>query len=228
MALIPGGTGGSRGQAVELYGFKQAADAVQAVPVNIKKNNLYSTVRNIGTVSSKAKDLFLSSIIRHGESGQGAGGRRQTGKFMFGKRAGAGAAFRGANFELKKGSDVYGFGFPDIAHADKVTEFVWRSLEFGLPGYGNPKGGMRGPVALYPENSRLFPKENMRMPRNFEFSSKNTATSYLYFGKRERKPDTRGIEGKHFIEGAWAESLEIMNGRYKRDVIDAAKVFGKS
>ena len=219
--LIPGGqSGGSR--TVEIYGFNRMRDAVQAIPVNLKKNTYQASAANIRTVSRKAEEIFLGSIIRHGESGHDERGR-QTGKFTFSAREGG--AFVGSTFQVKK--DLFGFGFPKVLTADRKTNFVWRSLEYGLAGSGSPARGKARSESLLGDNS-LFPKaKSMRMPERFEFSSKDPTTSYLYIGKRKRKRDTHGITGKHFIEGAWIESLETMTGEYEQSVVDATKVFGK-
>ncbi len=209
-------------------GFEVTRHAVQLVPDRIKKNSVEAAMQNLGTLTRRAEARFAASTLRPGERGVGSGGRRQTGNFTFGTLARG--SFTGTVFELEKG--VHGFGWPDIDKADAATDYVWRTLEFGLAGtLANSEGVLRGPGhSRFPENAYLVPTGFHRMPRRFMFTSDNPATSYLFLNKNAPKrmpPGGAGIEGKHFIEDAFIESIEIMAGRYKKSVLDAVVAFGR-
>jgi hypothetical protein len=128
---------------------------------------------------------------------------------------------------------LYGFGWPDIDKADAATDFVWRTLEYGLAGTrANRDGELRGPgSSRFPENQYLVPTGFHRMPRRFQFTTDSPSDSYLFLNKHvpERlPPGGAGIEGKHFIEDAFIEALEVMAGRYKKAVLDPVASFGRS
>lgn len=211
----------------ERDGYLQMRQALQAIPDKVKTNSRVAAARNASTVVGRSREIFQSSIRRFGETGKGDDGRRQTGNFTFGK----GKTFSPATFEV--GRFGYGFGYPDIEQADAQTQGVWRVLEYGLKGTGVP-----GPSTRFPENNYLLPQGTHRLPRAFGFSSKNPATSFLFFGRRPtrdgsegdivkitRKRAGRGIEGKHFIDDAWLSSMETVAGRYKKAVTDAIASF---
>jgi len=202
---------------VERNGFRVQRQAIQAIPKRLERNTVHAAVRNVGTVVRRAEEIFDASILRPGEKGHGEGGRRQTGNFEFG----TGNTFVGETFKLSEGR--FGFGFPDIDRADSKTNKIWRALEFGL------SGTKRKPEARFSENTYLILGGVHRMPERYEFSTKNPSSSYLSLGRRKREVQfAEGIEGKHFIEDAWASSLETIAARYKKAVTDAIASFGKS
>jgi len=231
MASIPGlvsGGSGSIRMIIDEEGFKRMRDAVQAVPVNLKKNLVQSAVVSGRGVMRQAESNFYSSIRRGGETGEGKERGRQTDNFTFG---GEGAAFHSSAFTISK--DLFGFGFPFIPDADKRTNYVWRSLEFGLEGKYNE------PVS-YLELNELFPTGSHFLPKRFYFTSDDTSSSTLRLpkkGRRKLPPGLRmlksppikpgGIQGKHFIENAWISELERMSGRWKRDIEKTIAVFGR-
>jgi len=208
-------------------GMEEMAHAFQFLPEKIHKSSIESAARNLGTLTRFAEANFKASTKRPGEKGVRPG-IRETGNFEFGTRAGG--SFTGTMFELEKG--VFGFGWPDIDKADAATNYVWRSLEYGLAGtLANSRGVMHGPGhSRYPENQHLVPTGFHRMPRKFMFSTDNPRTSFLitknYLPARE-PPGGAGIEGKHFIEDAFEEAAEIMIGRYRKSVLDPVAAFGK-
>lgn len=207
-------------------GIKQAAHAVQALPTKIGKNSAEAAGRNMGTLVRTAEAIFKSSIERPGETGVRKG-IRETGSFTFGTDAGG--DFTGSTFNA---DGLIGFGWPDIEKADDRSNFVWRSLEFGLAGTrANSEGVLHGPgFSRFPENQHLVPQGFHRMPRKFLFTTDNPRTSYL---KQDNNVPSRlppggaGIKGKHFIEDAFTQSLEIMAGRYVKSVLDPVAAFGK-
>ena len=208
-------------------GLQEMAHAFQPLPTKIGKKSKEAASRNMGTLTRRAEARFRGSIKRPGEKGV-RGGIRETGHFEFGTSAGG--DFVGDLFEAEKG--VFGFGWPNIDKADAATNYVWRSLEYGLAGtLANSRGVLHGPGrSRYPENQHLVPTGFHRMPRKYMFSTDNPRSSFLiqrnYFPPKV-PPGGAGIEGKHFIEDAFDESLEIMAGRYKRAVLDPIAAFGK-
>ncbi len=225
--LVVGGSGSIR-LVVDEAGFARMRDALQAVPVDLRKNLVQSAVASGRGVMRQAESNFYSSIIRRGEEGEGTERGRQTGNFSFG---GESAAFHASAFKISK--DLFGFGFPFIPDADKRTNYVWRSLEFGLSGkYHAP--------TTFLDLSELFPRGQHQLPRRFYFTSRDRGTSALRLPKKGRRKlpkglqmlksppiDPGGIEGKHFIERAWTSELERMSGRWKRDVVASTKAFGR-
>jgi len=209
-------------------GFKVQAHVFQALTTKIGKNSVEAAASNLGTLTRRAEARFNASTLRPGEKGVGSGGRRQTGNFTFGTKAGG--SFTGTQFVTEEG--LYGFGWPNIDKADALTNFVWRSLEFGLAGTRpNSRGQLRGPGhSRFPENAHLVPTGFHRMPRRFMFTSESPSNSYLFLNKsapERMPPGGAGIEGKHFIEDAFIESIEIMAGRYKKAVLDPVASFGR-
>jgi len=215
---------------VKKDGFTVMAHAVQAMVVNMDFNSIESAARNLGTVVRASEARFNSQTLRPGEVGVGSGGRRETGNFTFGTLARG--SFTGTQFE-DKDTHTFGFGFPDIAKADQRTNFVWRSLEFGLAGTEvNSMGVLHGPgFSRFPENQHLVPQGTHIMPRRFMFTEASPRSSFLFLNNQvpERIPrGGAGFEGKHFIEDGFLDSIEIMAGRYKKAVLDAVASFGKS
>lgn len=185
-------------------------------------------------VKNAAQENFRSDIRRPAESGRGIGQRdRQTGKFTFGTTGGG--AFVGNLFQ---DGDVYGFGYPDIARADAATNFVWRSLEYGLKGWGEfPRA-----LSNLGQTRAPFPRGTHLMPRAFHFSGPEGDPSSVlrlgggpswmqhnYRGYRTLKSRAgRGIEGKHFLERAFAEVREnrqLLARGYQTAVQKAIKSF---
>ncbi len=172
-------------------------------------------IRARGDVMRRARTHFESDIKRPAESGQGAGGRRQTGRFTFGE----GATFESRDVRISE--ENRGFGFPDSARADQATKGVWRALEFGLPGTKHDAQSIR-----FGGLTQFHITKPHRLPNRYEFSSRNPASAVLQLGGRSRK--TRfgaGFEGKHFIERAWIETLEVFTREYKQIGRNAFKQF---
>ena len=196
------------------------------------RENLHAVhARHIRTLDEIAEGIFLSSKIREGETGVRPGGGRmgrQTGRFSFGGRA---SAFQG---RLSEEGKKIGFGWPDIDTADRATEFVWRSLEFGL------WGSKHRPEARTQAGSQVMPRGHHELPRRFSFVGGGPKTSTMVIGggntrqfsqrhrsvlrtTREQEEGTdktigAGIQGKHFIEGAW-EQAKIGDPKRYREVV---------
>lgn len=205
----------------EVEGLVQAAQAIQAIPTAIRKNASEQASRNMKTLADRAESIFYSDIRRPGQQGVDAFSKgrsgRQTGNFTFGE-SGTGA-FVGSVVETEDG---VGFGWPNIDHADDATNRVWRTLEYGLDG---KKHSAR---PLLPENAGLVPTGQHRLPKGFQFSTPYTnPTGYMYPSSKRRDQDGGGIEGKHFIEGAWLEIEGLISDRYVRSVTDAVAAFGR-
>jgi hypothetical protein len=207
-------------------GFEEVIHAVQFIPATIEKNSVEAASSNLGTLVRASESLFNASIKRPGERGVRPG-IRETGHFTFGTSAGG--DFVGGTFKLDDG--VFGMGWPNIDKADAATNYVWRSLEYGLAGtLANSRGVLRGPGrSRYPENQHLVPTGFHRMPRKYMFSSDNPRTSFLIQRNYlpARIPGGAGIEGKHFIEDAFEQAQAVMIRRYKKAVLDPVAAFGK-
>ncbi len=173
-------------------------------------------VRVRGDVMNRAEDYFRAETKRPAESGEGAGGRRQTGNFTFGE---------GATFESREVSispENRGFGFPDVSRADSRTSGVWRALEFGLPGTRNSAESIH-----FSGLTRFHVTKVHRLPERYEFTSFNSQTAVLRLNT-PRIRDVRlgaGFEGKHFIERAWVDTLQVFTRDYKRIGINAFKAW---
>lgn len=230
MASIPGfpnlttGFKGSRGGGFVIRdNLVEIASALLAVPAEIEKGVRARNASYLGKISVAAERIFRSSILRPSESGFGAGGRRQTGNFTFGKRSGGGATFQGVQIDLQDGRT--GFGFPDVAQADARTDMVWRALEFGLTGENHTSKSLGTPGL----NEFLPPKPKHRLPRRFLFAppSASPARSVMIPGRgNEYRKAPGGIPGKHFIEGAWNEILESMTRDYETVLPEAFRAKG--
>ena len=171
----------------------------------------YAHLGYISALSNAALRNFESDIQRPMESGEGGGGRRQTGNFTFGRRSGG--AFVGVVVapEGRRGS-LLGFGYPDVDIADAATNGVWRALEMGL------EGKHHLPSAYSDDMYRFQPWGTHIMPQQFyDFTSPHPSQAVLYFGgKRVRKTRAgSGFEGKHFIEKAWMEVTSRIEGDYE-------------
>jgi hypothetical protein len=173
-------------------------------------------------LSNAALRNFESDIQRPMESGEGGGGRRETGNFTFGRRSGG--AFVGVFVEPngKRGA-LQGFGYPDVDKADAATNGVWRSLEMGL------EGRHHLPSTYSDDMFRFRPKGTHIMPKQFyDFTSTSPSEAVLYFGgKRTRRTRAgAGFEGKHFIEKAWMEVTSRIEGDYENIARVAFGAFG--
>ena len=179
------------------------------------RENLHAVhAQHLGQLANKARANFYSDIKRPAETGEGKGGRRETGNFTFG---GSGSAFVG---RLIEEGDKIGFGWPDVDQADRSTNFVWRSLEFGLAGH------TAGPSARFSELAPYMPIGHHKLPRAFWFTSGDPGSSRLVVGKfgyrqasqrfgRGQQTWGRGIEGKHFLERAWFETAIGNPNKYR-------------
>lgn len=145
-----------------------------------------------------------ASIERPQERGEGELRGRQTGNFTFG---GSGA-FVGTSFAE---GDIQGFGWPNVQVADRRTNYVWRSLEWGLGG-----GATSSPFS---------PRGTFKLPGTaagvfaFHFNESNVFRP----GKKGRRlrlrgveaPDS-GIEPKYFLTNAWDEVVADEGGYLHR------------
>lgn len=173
-------------------------------------------IRARGAVMQTAEKIFRSDIQRPAESGQGEGGRRQTGKFTFGK---------GATFEsrdVKISDEERGFGFPDWTQADQRTNKIWRALEFGLPGTKHSAESIR-----FGGLTQFHITKPHRLPQRYEFTTRSPGTSVLRVnGFRDREVQFgSGAAGKHFIELAWIHTLDTFTRDYKQIGLNAFRAF---
>lgn len=223
--LVPGGSAGPRFSFDENQ-IRRMKQAVQFIPRNGRDNTLASARGSILGIKNRAQAIFESHPRRPGESGEGTERGRQTGKFIFGGKDEAGTAFHGGTFKV---SDTkFGFGYPDAAQADRATNYVWRSLEYGLV----RSTSFFGDGTYFPQS-----KEH-HLPNKFYFTSPNSATSALRVYRKGQdtkgqrilkggKGEGKGFEGKHFIEGAWESSIQRIGENYKRALTKTAAEFGR-
>jgi len=173
-------------------------------------------IRARGHVMTGAEAYFQASIKRPAESGEGEGGRRMTGRFTFGE---------GATFEsrdVKISDDHRGFGFPDTTQADQITEGVWRALEFGLPGTEHSAESIH-----FSGLTQFHVTGRHRLPERYEFTTRSPSSAVLKLNT-PRVRDVRfgsGFEGKHFIEQAWVDTINVFSRDYKRIGDDAFKAW---
>lgn len=188
------------------------AAATKELNVDIDK----ALIRARGAVMLTAEKIFRSDILRPAESGQGEGGRRQTGRFTFGK---------GATFEsrdVKISDEERGFGFPDWTQADQRTNKIWRALEFGLPGTKHSAESIR-----FGGLTQFHITKPHRLPQRYEFTTRSPGTSVLRVnGFRDREVQFgSGAAGKHFIELAWIHTLDTFTRDYKQIGLNAFRAF---
>ncbi len=185
----------------------ELSTALAAATRDLGKDAIAVTRAGARYVTGQARKYFNEEVKRPAERGEGAGGRRETGHFTFG----GGGAFQ--QRDLKISDTEYGFGFPDVATADAATNFVWRSLEFGLPGTKHSSSYVQ-----FAELSQFFPKGSHLLPRRFRFSSESRAAAVLQVGEgRYRNIRTGGgFEGKHFIERAWMDFFANWTREYDK------------
>lgn len=138
-----------------------------------------------------------ASIKRPQESGlregpvQDVSRSRMTGRFTFGRTGGG--AFIGVPIESI--NQIYGFGYPNIRHADQATGGIWRVLEYGL--------GARSIDTAMSKGDHLMPFPDRRLRFQNIFMPVSTVEQALEKGAG-RGP---GLEPKRFIE-AGAEIVE--------------------
>jgi hypothetical protein len=196
-----------------------------------------ANTRLMGNIATRAKNNLRASILRPGERGQGEDDRnRQTGKFTFGVRGGG--AFVGRTFAE---NNAVGFGYPDVAVADRKTKGIWRVLEFGLGSrLGSPQAGVSVPAIASSLIGRYGSKGAAMLPQRFGFTSPNPAiaqlvvlkgpavasgaTYYQLFKTKQRRKnaskkkrvDPKGQFGKFFLTRAIDEVVVEARKEYER------------
>lgn len=185
----------------------ELATALAAATKDLGKDAIAVTRAGARYVTVQARLHFAEDIKRPAERGEGAGGRRETGHFTFG---GSGAFVQR---DIKISDTEFGFGFPDVAQADARTNFVWRSLEFGLPGTRN-----RSSTLHFAELSQFFPQGTHQLPRRFKFSSDSPSSAVLLLGQGQFRNirEGAGFAGKHFIEQAWNDFFTNWTREYDK------------
>lgn len=160
-------------------------------------------------------------------------GDRETGNIRFGK----GEAFGSFNSEFDN-VGIATISFVDINHADNLTNYVWRSVNYGL-------GGTEYPA---PANEHA-PLGEHWLPKFFQFGKgeKFRSRSFYRRGKeieispfdrafqRTRgvfKPTSRGknsgegrlgkgFEGHYWVEKAIEDTIDRLPRRYERIIVDS-------
>ena len=213
---------------IGLGGVEQLPTLFTKATSNFRENLHAVHAQYLGQLANRARSNFYSSIQRPAESGEGEGSRRETGHFTFG---GDGSAFVG---RLMEKGNRYGFGWPDVDRADQATNFVWRSLEFGLRGTRN------APSTLYLQDTgSFFPRSHHKLPRAFYFKPGGGPSVDVLVpmkGGRYRQASQRprprwgkprgpkeqtmgaGIVGRHFLEVSWLETKIGNPEKYDRVV----------
>ena len=211
---------------IGLGGVEQLPTLFTTATTKFRENLHAVHAQHIGQLDRIAHAMFVGSKIRGGETGERSG-TRETGNFTFG---GANSAFQG---RLMEKGDTFGFGWPDVDRADQATNFVWRSLEFGL------RGTRHGPTARFRETiagGNVFPQGWHQLPRAFYFEGGGPSTSRMVLGRgggRQARAMAQGpkkkmhgydktmgagIGGKHFLEDAWF-AARIGNPQNYRSVV---------
>ena len=198
----------------EIDGLVQTSFLMAAVVNEDLPNNLNQFhARQLGIISQRAERIFEEQVTRPNESGRREG-MRETGKFLFGRRSGG--AFKGVSLN-DESANVYGFGYPDVQHADTTTHFVWRSLEFGLRPH---------PRAIQHE---FGPRGHGKFPRRFTFIPFTGKQGYLSprggpagpvgtlitpRGQIVKKVAHPGIAPRQFITRAFEQTAQNMPQGY--------------
>jgi len=205
--LVPGIKPGKTGVVQVESNLHQLTTALAAATTELNTDIDAAILSAKGQIVTRArKKLELGEVRRPSESGEGADGRRQTGRFTFG----SGSTFESRTIKISDTNQ--GFGFPDVARADERTEGAWRAIEWGIP------GARSGPRDYHFSGmEQFFITKKHRLPKRFQFTSTSPSLAILKLnvGPVRTKPGA-GYEGKHFIEKAWQETLEVMTRDYRR------------
>lgn len=214
---------GRKSSTVEWQGLEQTAFLLaQIVNVDLPKRLNALHTNKIGLLTKYAESMFHHEALRPDESGHRPE-KRMTQQFTFG---GKGAAFRG--FLIEEGN-IQGFGYPDVQQADAKTNFVWRSLEFGLTGakhtaIANPFAP-RG-VAKFPSRFTFLPFAKGRglfEPRGGG-PARPRGKLVTPQGRILKTVTHPGIEPKLFITRAFNQVAEGMDRSYRQEL---ASTFAK-
>jgi hypothetical protein len=213
---------------VEWQGLKQTTFLLAHVTnVEFRKHINEFHGRRIGILTQRARKYFEQDIRRPDESGARRHAR-ETQKFTFGKKAGG--AFVGVVIN-EPATDQYGFGYPDIARADTATNFVWRTLEFGLKPHPAAISHPFGPVgsARFPTMFTFKPftgPGGVLYPRGGRGSgSAAVGTLVTPQGRVIKKVAHPGIAPKQFITRAFNDVAQTMDKGYRTVVAQTYKDF---
>lgn len=162
---------------------------------------LHVKMLDIFARSAGQKYLDRLNQDRRGESGLRAGDdpskNRMTGRFYpFGARSGAGT-FKGEPI-FDRNLHRYGWGYPNIEHADAASHGIWRVLEYGLKGTKVEQD----PDEHASRGTHMVPPTSYNDPVFTPYGP-----AYLR-GK--------GIKGKRFLRDTWAEIEPTMEGRWRK------------
>lgn len=210
---------------VEVEGLQQTAALLARVTnVEFRKNINAFHGRQIGILSQRARDYFEESVSRPNESGARSHAR-QTGKFGFGQRSGG--AFVGVTINEPE-LDQYGFGYPDIARADRVTNYVWRSLEFGLKPHPGAVRDQFAPIGVhkFPSSFTFLPFSGpggVFTPRGK--GSGPTGTLVTPRGRVVRRVKAPGWPARLFITRAFNDVAANITDGYQTVVAETYKDF---
>jgi hypothetical protein len=191
--LIAGGVGSG------LVSFDDEGIARYAnlITLRYKENErglLQHHVRRSQDLYRLAEGYFTAEVRRPTSSGDRSG-ERMTGRFTFG----SGQTFQASVIE-DKANTVYGIGFPKVDVADARTDFVWRALEFGLPGTEHGSASPEGPQGFH------------RLPASFHWDPATGRGARLVLGRdpkdRFRKKGARNtrVRRKNVDRGAGFEA----------------------
>lgn len=170
-------------------------------------------------LAEAGREYLYADILRPEERGLRSGSR-MTGKFKFGAR-GSGA-FKGFPVSDRK-SGQYGFGWPHVPTADARTEYVWRTLEYGLTGTRHSKlhGGilkMENPLGLLRPYGTEFPSVQPEathiVPKAFTFRPWEPERSGQLILRRRGKSNLFGSRtNKETGEKALRENIIVRRDR---------------
>lgn len=207
--LIPGGVGGAT-MTINAAGVAESTFLIAKVYDQFERGLLQSHVRRTQTLYAIAEDRFRADIRRPDSRGDRPGGGRmgrQTGRFTFG----SGQTFQAVLIHDPE-SHQFGIGFPKLSVADARTDYVWRSLEFGLGPKGTPDpmgplGEHKLPSRFHFQGDRLVlgrdPKDRFRQQQNRKTKVRRANSERL----------GQGFEGKFFIR----DSMEVFAGTLPRE-----------
>lgn len=198
---------GSLQVAIDKAGFARGVEELE------KSLDAYHQRSVAQKLSRRAESIFRASILRPQEQEQASAPRRMSGRFTFGRDTGGGS-FASGTFVTTTFSEngVQGFGYPDVDRADRRTNFVWRSLEWGLgAGATDHEYAPRGTFKLPNQGYWVDPStgkwtKSVRGRRSDLYRPKGAAIP---------SPDS-GIEPKFFITQAWESVVAEIPRDYQR------------
>lgn len=154
-----------------------------------------------------------------GFRGKDDGGPRLTGKLGWDTLEEFHKIYRGRLSGSRTQWGEQTIGWPDVPRADRMTEGVWRSLEFGLL----PTGAATGA-----ESTHVLPKRFQFLHGGYTMDPNEESSGKGRFVPRSKAGDTRtgsGYRGKEFLRNGFITSMERIEGTYQWAIENRSREF---